>query len=159
MARVTTQPIFEDCRIIFRNFAGEQSQFNPKGSRNFCVIVSDRDIAEKMQADGWNVKWLAPRDEGDDETPYIPVSVSFENVPPKIVMLTSKGRTPLDESMVSILDYADIETVDIVLNPYNWEVNGKSGVKAYLKSMYVTIHEDALDRKYAEIDASDDIPF
>ena len=159
MTRVTTQPIFEDCRIIFRNFAGEQSQFNPKGSRNFCVIVSDRDIAERMQADGWNVKWLAPRDEGDEETPYIPVSVSFENVPPKIVMLTSKGRTPLDESMVSILDYADIETVDIVLNPYNWEVNGKSGVKAYLKSMYVTIHEDALDRKYAEIDASDDIPF
>ena len=142
MTRVTTQPIFEDCRII-----------------NFCVIVSDRDIAERMQADGWNVKWLAPRDEGDEETPYIPVSVSFENVPPKIVMLTSKGRTPLDESMVSILDYADIETVDIVLNPYNWEVNGKSGVKAYLKSMYVTIHEDALDRKYAEIDASDDIPF
>ena len=159
MTRVTTQPIFEDCRIIFRNFAGEQSQFNPKGSRNFCVIVSDRDIAERMQADGWNVTWLAPRDEGDEENPYIPVSVSYENVPPKNVMLTSKGRTPLDESMVSILDYADIETVDIVLNPYNWEVNGKSGVKAYLKSMYVTIHEDALDRKYAEIDASDDIPF
>ena len=159
MTRVTTQPIFENCHIIFRNFAGEQSQFNPKGSRNFCVIISDRDVAERMLADGWNVKWLAPRDEGDDETPYLQVSVSFDNVPPTVVLISSKGRTRLDEDTISMLDYADIETVDVILNPYNWEVNGKSGVKAYLKSMYVTIHEDALALKYAEKDESDDIPF
>lgn len=153
--------MFEGCRIIFRNFAGEQSQYNPKGSRNFCVIIDDNEIAEQMKNDGWNIKYLRPRDEGDEETPYLQVSVSYDNIPPTIVMLSSRGRTHLTEDTVDILDYAEIANVDLIVNPYNWEVNGKSGVKAYVKSMYVTIAEDALAQKYAEIDNRDDcdIPF
>lgn len=157
--RVEAQPLFEGCRIIFRNFSGEQTQFNPKGDRNFCVIIDDADIAKKMKDDGWNVKYLRPRDEGEEETPYIQVAVSYANVPPTIVMLTSRGRTHLDEESVSVLDYAEIENVDLIVNPYNWEVNGKSGVKAYVKSMYVTIREDALAKKYAEPMPDDDVPF
>ena len=41
--------------------------------------------------------------------------------------------------------------MDLTLNPYAWEVNGKTGVKAYLKSIFVTIVEDDLDRKYADV--------
>lgn len=158
--RVTEQPMFENCRIIFRNFAGEQSQYNPKGNRNFCVVIDDHDVAKKMLLDGWNVKYLPAREEGDEETPYIQVTVSFDNVPPTIVLISSKGRTLIDESSVNILDYAEIENLDLIVNPYNWSVNGKSGVKAYLKSMYVTMREDALALKYADIQPVDDeIPF
>ena len=164
MPRVEAQPLFENCRIIFRNFAGEQSQFNPKGARNFCVIIDDFDVADQMKRDGWNIKYLKPRDEGDTETPYLQVSVSYDNIPPTIVMLTSRGRTHLTEDTVGLLDYAEIENVDLIINPYNWEVNGKSGVKAYVKSMYVTIAEDPLAIKYAEVDNRDtcdidDAPF
>ena len=160
--RIEERPLFENCRIIFRNFAGEQSQYNRAGDRNFCVVIEDKEVAEKMQADGWNIKHLPPLDDGGEETAYLPVAVSYSNVPPTIVMLSSRGRTHLDEATIDILDYAEIEKVDLIVNPYNWEVNGKSGVKAYVKSMYITIREDALAKKYATFDTndpSDDIPF
>ena len=41
--------------------------------------------------------------------------------------------------------------MDLILNPYEWAVNGKTGVKAYLKSIFVTIQEDELERKYADV--------
>ena len=50
-----------------------------------------------------------------------------------------------------MLDYADMAKVDLMLNPYTYNVNGRSGVKAYLKAIYVTIRMDALEEKYASI--------
>lgn len=160
--RIEERPMFENCRIIFKNFAGEQTQYNRAGDRNFCVVIEDTDVAKRMQSDGWNIKYLPPLDEGGEETAYLPVAVSFANQPPTVVLLSSRGRTQLDESTISTLDHAEIENVDLIVNPYNWEVNGKSGVKAYVKSMYVTIHEDALARKYSVLDTNDpydDMPF
>jgi hypothetical protein len=66
-------------------------------------------------------------------------------------MLTSRGKTNLDEDMVDILDWADVVKADVIIRPYEWEVNGKSGVKAYLQSIYVTIEEDDLERKYGDV--------
>lgn len=138
----------EDATIVFRNFAGKEGQYNREGDRNFCVILPD-DVADRMLADGWNVRHLDAREEGDDPTPYIAVSVNFNNRPPRVVMLTSTTRTQLDESSVEILDWADVKTADLIARGYDWTVNGKSGTKAYLQSLFITIEEDELERKYA----------
>lgn len=137
----------EDARIIFRNFAGKEGQYNREGDRNFAVIL-DYDTAKEMLEDGWNVKYLAARDEGDADTPYISVGVNFKNRPPRVVLLTSSNRTHLGEDQVEVIDYADIKTVDLIARGYDWMVGDKSGTKAYLQSMFVTIEEDALERKY-----------
>ena len=113
--------IIENARIMFRNFRGEETKYNRAGNRNFCVVIPDADQAQKLGEDGWNVRILPPR-----------------------------AKTKLDEESVSSLDYAEIRNVDLVISPSKWEVNGKSGIKAYLKTMYVTIEEDVFAEKYAD---------
>lgn len=143
--------VIEDARLIFRNFAGKEGRYNREGDRNFCVLLDER-TAEAMERDGWNVKALRSREEGDPEQPYLQVSIGFKIRPPRLVLVTSKGRTILDEGMVELLDWVDIKMVDLTIRPYEWSVNGKTGIKAYLKTLYVTIHEDPLDLKYADLD-------
>lgn len=152
MARDNTV-LMEGVRIIFRNFAGKEGQYNREGDRNFSVLLDDK-TAEAMAADEWNVKWLRPREDEEDSVPqaYLPVSVNFKGRPPRIVLITTRGRTNLDESQVEMLDWCDILNVDLIVSPYAWTVNDKSGIKAYLQSLYVTIQEDPLEIKYSDLE-------
>lgn len=148
MSELAKTFMVEDARIIFRNFAGKEGQYNREGDRNFAVVLPD-DVAHQMLADGWNVRYLDAREEGDDPTAYISVAVNFSNRPPRVILLTSTTRTQLDENSVAVLDWSDIKTADLIARGYEWSVNGKTGIKAYLQSLFVTIEEDALERKYA----------
>ena len=139
--------LIEDCKIIFRNFTGKETAMNREGDRNFCVLLSDEQ-AKNLLADGWNVKYLNPRDEDDTPQAFLQVRVMFGKYPPRIVMIASTGKTILDESSVSTLDWVEIRKADLTIRPYTWEVQGKTGIKAYLKSLYVTIEEDLLELKY-----------
>lgn len=141
--------VMEDVRLIFRNFSGKEGLFNREGERSFSVLL-DEDIAKVMAQDGWNVKWLKAIEPGDPDQAHLSVAVSYKKRPPRVVLITSKNRTTLDERTIGSLDYADIRTVDLIVVPSEWEVNGKTGIKAYLKSIYVTIEEDELELKYAE---------
>ena len=153
MSAVDNTVMMEGVRIIFRNFSGKEGQYNREGDRNFAVLL-DEPTAEAMAADGWNVKMLKPRDDDEDAVPqaYLPVAVNYKGRPPRIVMITSRNRTNLGEDHVDTLDWVDIINVDLIVRPYEWTVNGKSGIKAYLQSMYITIQEDPLEAKYSELD-------
>ena len=150
---------FENCRIIFRNFQGKQTPYNNEGNRNFCVVIDDLDFAHKLKDDGWNVRFREPRDEYETESAFMQVKVSYRNIPPVIHLISSEGNVILDEESVGSLDWAEIENVDMVVSPYHWEVNGKHGIAAYLKSMYVTIQTDPFEAKYKVKAEPDDIPF
>lgn len=160
MSRGTLQ--LEGARIFWKNFSGKASQYNAQGNRNFCVEIND-ELAEQLAADGWNVKYTRPREEGDRPIPYIQVSVAYGNYPPKIYKVTSRNKTLLDEDLVGDLDRDEITDVDLIISPYHWEIKRKdeviTGIKAYVKVMYVTIAEDDFARKYADLGEEEELPF
>ena len=142
--------VLENCRIVFRNFAGEKRQFNEEGDRNFSVVLDD-EKAEMAKLQGWNVKPKPPREEGDPNFHHLKVTVSYKGrKPPVAVLISSKGRTNLDEDMIGMLDNAELAVVDMIIRAYDWEVNGRKGRSAYLDSIYVTLAEDELALKYSE---------
>lgn len=142
---------FEDARIIFRNFRGEERQFNDAGNRNFNLVL-DAEQAEELREQGFNVRVRPPRDEDGEPQYLLAVAVSYKNRPPKIVLVTRHNKTLLDEETVGEIDYMEIEHIDMSIRAYHWQLqNGRSGVKAYLNSMYITIAEDEFDEKYADL--------
>lgn len=148
--------LMEGVRLIFRNFRGEGGKFNQEGSRNFGVVLPNDDVAERMLADGWNVKYLDPREDDEDQVrvPWLQVKVGYgKGRPPKIVQITSRGKTHLTEETIDGLDWAEILNIDLIVRPYFYDVSGRQGISAYVQSMFVTIEEDALEAKYADLDS------
>lgn len=159
----------QNAKIIFKNFAGAQKKFNREGERNFNVVF-DEEQGQELKQIGWNTRPLKDKEGNPTGEWAMKVKVRFKNVPPKIVLISSAGKQILDEDMVDQLDWARFENVDLVITPYQWEWDDKSGVTAYLKTGYFTLEEDELDKKYADIPSTtasavpaesgqDEIPF
>jgi len=142
--------VLENARIFRKNFEGRATDFNAEGNRNFCVFIDPQDVEALSQA-GWRIRQLPPREgiEGSEPAYFMDVRVKYDSKrPPQVYLVTSKNTVLLDEKTVGTIDHAEIQNVDLMLHPSYWEAAGKSGIKAYLKSMYVTIVDDVLAEKY-----------
>lgn len=160
----------------FRNFAGRGGMYNKEGERNFNVVISDEKMAEKLIADGWNLRELKPRDNDDPDEPpryKLNIKVDFEGhkkhprIPETLIYLYSgKQKTLLTEETVGTLDYAEYSVADLTIRPRRWydEKTGEWRVKAYLQEMRVTVEASRWEEKYAdygndEEDDDGDLPF
>lgn len=142
----------DNAKIAFRNFAGAEGKFNPAGNRNFCVFLPE-DVAKSMEAEGWNIRWLNSYPD-EPAQGIISVKLNFGNYPPNVILISDGKMTRLDENTVDTLDFAELEKVDLILRGYEWNVSGKHGIKAYLKTGYFILVVDELAKKYAEMDVA-----
>lgn len=158
--------VLEDVRITYRNFRGEAGKYNRAGDRSFSVILPDEDLAQKLKEDGWNVKSRVMNDDGDVRY-TLPVAVAYRKFdgkpvkrPPRVYLLAGGVKTELDEEDVKEIDTADIKNVSLTIRPFPWENERGSGVKAYLKNIYVEVRVDELDEKFSHYgEEDDDMPF
>ena len=148
--------IIEDTRLILKNFEGRAGEYNQEGNRNFGVLLAPEQ-AEQAERDGWRVRYLNPRnpDEGDEPQAWIKCNVAWRyrdgrpaKRPPRIVMITPRGKSPIEERAVKILDWADIEKVDITMRPFK---NREGLANGYLQTLYVTVRPDDFEEKYYDI--------
>lgn len=150
-------------KIRWRNFAGRQERFNAEGDRNFTIFLTPHD-SERLTEIGLNVKTLPPKEEGQDPLDFLKVKVNFRGRPPRLVLVTHRGRTQLDQDTAGLLDTAEIkrietpdgrieEMVDLILSPYWWENEqaGTGGIAVSVKSLYMTIVEDELEMMYGDL--------
>lgn len=61
----------------------------------------------------------------------ISVKLNFGNYPLNIFLVSDGKISKLSEENVNVLDFAELAQVDLILRGYPWEVQGKSGIKAY----------------------------
>ena len=141
----------ENARLGYKNFIGAEGPYNEAGDRNFAVFL-DEEQAIDLEAIGWNVKWpkvkVLEEGEIDQRQPYLPIKITFDNFPPKVVLIAGEHITQIGEAEMQVLQYADIITSDLVIRPFQYDFLGKTGIKAYCKALYVTIETDAFADKY-----------
>mgnify|MGYP003419586428 FL=1 len=141
---------FDDAMIIHKNFTGVGSPYNREGDRNFSIVINDEEIANALIEEGWNVKIRAPRDADDMPFMFLPVKVKFNDRGPVAYLKSGNNVVKLDEESIAAIDNVDIESVDLDVRPYDWDVNGKTGRTAYLQAIHVVQRVDRFAGRYEE---------
>ena len=145
-------------QIIFKNFEGRGDKFNREGDRNFSLRIDDENTADALVKEGWNVRIKDGRDE--DEGPFmrLPIKVKFTNYGPNVYLRTGDRVNELNEESIACLDSIEIDSVNMDIRPYDWDVNGRTGRTAYLQSMEVVQRIDRFAARYANKN-NEEVPF
>ena len=145
-------------QIIFKNFEGRGDKFNREGDRNFSLRIDDENTADALVKEGWNVRIKEGRDE--DEGPFmrLPIKVKFTNYGPNVYLRTGNRVNELNEESIACLDNIEIDSVNMDIRPYDWDVNGRTGRTAYLQSMEVVQRIDRFAARYANKN-DEELPF
>ena len=141
----------EGAAIIYKNFDGGPTKFNPAGGKRTFSLVVPQDIADQLVADGWNVKVRHSEDGPEDDMFYTEIVVNLESqYPPKLHLITRfaerESMIELDASNIKELDNNFLYNVDLIIHPFNHgRVNAAGAtVKGYLKTLYATV-EPSMD--------------
>ena len=148
-------------QLIFKNFAGEASEYNKAGDRNFGVLLDD-ELAVALERDGWRVRRLKPRPDDPEEhqQAWLKVNVKYgSKIPPVANLINHRGKKRLKEETIDQLDWTRAKNVDVKIRPYNYPAmpGRPAGVSAYLQAIYVTVLEDEMDEKYADLRDLDEV--
>ena len=160
----------EGAIIIWTNFEGRPTKFNPAGGKRTFVLVLTDTVAEELRNEGWNIKTREPREEGEDPLFFTEIVINMDSkFPPKVVLYSEfngkKSANKLTSETIRQLDSINIANVDVIIHPYEHNFSSVANVKGYANALYITQAPDSnFGGKYAEyemggVDSDDDIPF
>lgn len=158
----------ENAVMIFKNFAGNSTRFNPQGGKRTFSLVVSPEMAARLDESGWNVKVKEVRDqlnEGEQTQTvgyadymashldsfdhamfYTEIVVNeHSEYPPKIYRVSEfdgeKTMALVPPQQWKQMDESELVNVDLVIHPYNHGRNiaNPDAKKGYLKTMYATM--------------------
>ena len=156
----------ENRDVTFRNFSGIRNTRYPNvDSKQFSVMIRDKDFAQELLANNWPLKLFIPKVEYDPDVEpvyYLPVKVKFKDrygqplrTQPKIFLYSKGVRTEVGEnyctayngSEASQMDMAYFQSIILDINlGYNKENNKYT---AYLRRFDGLFAEDLADEATA----------
>lgn len=151
----------EGAEFAYRpNFSGKKSDINPQGFRQFTIKL-DEETGHRLEEDGWKIRWKPlPTGrwmEGDPLTATLDVRLRTDSAyPPEIYLIDNGRKHRLYDDELHILDEISFENIDMIIRPHQWEMNGKSGVKAYLKALYASGPANTITAKYLNVPLAED---
>lgn len=152
--------IFENYRMVYRNFSGRIDEYNERGDRSFSIVIDDPKLADELEAEGWRIKRRPPRDEDSNEFITLKVFVKYEVRPPKIYIVAPNNvRTLMDESTVGEIDAAEILDMKLAVVPYRGKNSRDGRFTAYCKTLYVWVEGDEFEDEFNFDVPDDDVPF
>jgi hypothetical protein len=147
--------VIKDVRIVMktRNFSGlNPGKFDRPGARNFSIFLDPEKVdIQKLQEEGWNVKFGKPNPEDPDDVPsaflrihanWFPLDDSRSSMNPMIFKSVGGEMIRLDEETVKSLDKDEILKANVTITGRWMESPTYTGVVAYLKKLAVTVSED-----------------
>lgn len=156
-------------KLIYPNFAGNGGQFNDEGNRNFNIELT-QDEFDFLTDEGFRPRMREKIDA--DPQLLLKINVKFKDDPadtrnPKILFKTQYGNKrmwsehkkavvqgeEIDFSPVDILDWADIENVNLSFSAYRGKMSDHN--TAYLQMLIATKHEDPFENEFYDNDEPD----
>lgn len=130
---------------VWRNFAklAKPGTFEDGKKRHFAVLIDDEN-AKNLTDLGFNVKYYQPKDSEREGYNYLDISIADWVIKDEKISVVSTDMIEVKQNFDTIgnLDHANnIDFADIEITPRRWEMNGASGIKAWLSEMYVYLQE------------------
>jgi len=138
-----------EVKWAFSHFDGRQDTFNDEGDHNFTLIIPE-DQARELLAEGWNVRTMEGREEGDPLEYLLKVKISYRFEAPKIYLIKGKRKFRADESDLADIKRSTCEQLDVIVSPSPWVHGRESGITAYVKEMYAKVKESRFSANYAD---------
>ena len=148
------------------NFSGiPRGPKDREGDRHFLIRL-DPELAEELEAQGWNVKWTKAKPDHPEwePYPYIKVKINYNRrKKPSVYMVTRKNNILLDENSIERLEGCYFEKVDVTLENIYYSTYDQYSIA--LDIGFFTIEPNELYDEYfnsnsdANFDDEDDNPF
>lgn len=161
--RPYTNVVVKNACIMFTNFAGEKDRFNMEKPQFNLVLTEE--AARDLQADGWNVRIMPAREEGESPTYMTNINVAFSDDGrrnPTIKLYSSlDGKRVcrrLSAETIGILDDIRLERINLRIGSFNYD-GDKYTMKGYLHELQAVqkAEQTSFDDDYADYQDNDDV--